>query len=137
MTKPLYSLTHQDIYNIARDSLDSACLTVQHSLFNDSQGDFANGFFTGENFDVIHTILVKYIKGEISNHILNKETKEEFDYNKYYPTANQFKTEDILRITNQYFENGINTKEDMLEFARMCWAECAIHMETKKGVNYD
>jgi hypothetical protein len=61
---------------------------------------------------------------------------EIFDYNKYYPTANQFKTEDILRITNQYFENGINTKEDMAEFARMCWAECAIHMETNKGVNH-
>ena len=54
---------------------------------------------------------------------------QNFDYNKYYPTTEQFKSEDILRITNQYFENGINTKEDILEFAKRCWAECAIFME--------
>lgn len=57
---------------------------------------------------------------------------ENFDYDKYYPRANQFKTEDILRITDQFFEDGIATKEDFIEFAKRCWAECAIYMDANQ-----
>ena len=70
MTKPLYALTNQDIYNLARSALDSACLTIQHELFNDSNNDFAEQFFTGQNFDQIYTVLEKYIRAEITNQIL-------------------------------------------------------------------
>jgi hypothetical protein len=61
---------------------------------------------------------------------------EQFDYNKYYPNVNQFKTEDILRIKNQFFEDGIATKQDFIEFARRCWAECAIYMDVKSEANH-
>ena len=70
MTKPLYALTNQDIYNLARSAMDSACLTIQHELFNDSNNDFAEQFFIGQNFDQIYTVLEKYIRAEITNHIL-------------------------------------------------------------------
>lgn len=65
------------------------------------------------------------------NQTINKS--DQFDYNKYYPNENQFKTEDILRIKNQFFEDGINTKEDLIEFAKRCWTECAIYMEVNHG----
>ena len=121
MTKPLYSLTHQDIYNIARDSLDSACLTVQHALFNDSQSDFADGFFTGQNFDEIHTILVKYIKGEISNHILNessKDIKEVVKENYQYSVGDLYSS--INDIFNQWTSAEMTTKEAKVLANKCC-----------------
>ena len=69
MTKPLYAFTKQDIYNLARSAIDSACLTIQHELFDDSNNDFAEQFFTGQNFEQIHAVLEKYIRAEINNQI--------------------------------------------------------------------
>lgn len=57
--------------------------------------------------------------------------KTEFDYNSFYPTKDQFSTNDIFRILNQFFEDGLKVDEDIVEFARRCWAECAIHMDSK------
>ena len=67
--KPLYAYSHQDVYKLARDALDSACLTVQHQLLNDSQNDFAEQFFTGENFNQVVSVLEKYIRAEINNQL--------------------------------------------------------------------
>jgi hypothetical protein len=57
--------------------------------------------------------------------------KTEFDYNSFYPKKEQFESKDILRILNQFFEDGLKIDEDITEFARRCWAECAIYMESK------
>ena len=129
MTKPLYSLTHQDIYNIARDSLDSACLTVQHALFNDSQGDFANGFFTGENFDAIHTILVKYIKGEITNHIFNESKK---NINEVVKEDYQYSVGDIYSSINDIFNQWTNANITTIEAKSLVKNCCAKFLEDNK-----
>jgi hypothetical protein len=80
MTKPLYAYTYQEKYNLANDAIDSACLTIQHALLNDSNDKVSELFFTGENFNAIHSILINYIKAEIDYRELNILPKKGFNY---------------------------------------------------------
>jgi hypothetical protein len=66
-------MTLEDMDRLAEQALDSACLTIQHALFNDATGDgskldggIASMFFTGEAEDIIKKILIDYIRTEIN-----------------------------------------------------------------------
>jgi hypothetical protein len=49
-----------------------------------------------------------------------------FDYNKYYPTESDFPTAEIEKIIAKH---DLLASDDLLFFARACWAECNIRHE--------
>lgn len=60
------------INHLAEQAIDSACITIQHGLFNDATGDgikqdwgVAHMFFSSEKKDIVKKILIDYITTEI------------------------------------------------------------------------
>jgi hypothetical protein len=71
--------TQQQIDELADSALDSACLTIQHHLFDDSTDEVQDSFFKGATKDAIKSILESYIKTEI-NFMQQKACEEETRY---------------------------------------------------------
>lgn len=50
------------------------------------------------------------------------------DYQKYYPTESDFPTADIKELITKH---DLLVTDDLLYFARACWAECNIHHDVQ------
>jgi len=70
-----YTMTNQDIQNLAENALHEACRHIQDAL-GVQTGDTAGLFFTGEREDIILDILTKYIDTELMLKDLLDATKD-------------------------------------------------------------
>ena len=52
----------------------------------------------------------------------------DFDYNKYYPTEEDFPKSDISEII---VKHGMVVTDELIQLAKACWAEAKIHNETQ------
>jgi hypothetical protein len=85
--------TKQEIELIAESALDSACLTIQHHLFDDSTNEIQDLFFQGATKDAIKSILESYIRTEIN-----------FMQQKAFEEKTRYGIEDLHLSVNDIFE---------------------------------
>jgi hypothetical protein len=70
-----YTMTNQDIQNLAENALHEACRHIQDAL-GVQTGDTAGMFFTGAREEIILDFLTAYIDTELMLKDLSNATKE-------------------------------------------------------------
>lgn len=55
---------------------------------------------------------------------------QDWQYNDHYPTEADFSAKEII---NRLQLNELEINSTMIDFARQCWAECAIKHDIKTG----
>lgn len=104
--------TKQEIDQLTDSAIDSACLTIQHHLFNDSSNEIKGLFFQGATKDAIKSILESYAKTEI-NFMQQRDSAKETRY----------ELEDLHVSVNDIFEQfdeGLLDREEARKVLSNC-----------------
>jgi hypothetical protein len=110
------------VIEIEDEDLADALEESGFSSMEELKGQINNTAYLG--MDCIDAMLSRLCHIGVGNsYVLEDEPVKEFDYNSHFPTAKDFPLTDIMMRANVL---EIDLNQNVIDFARACWAECAI-----------